>query len=52
MEQVVAKGNMVAALKRVEQNGGAPGIDGIPTERLRDQIYSLSSTAISRQASW
>ncbi len=38
MEQVVARSNMMAALKRVERNGGAPGIDGIPTERLRDQI--------------
>ncbi|SHM76800.1 group II intron reverse transcriptase/maturase [Caldanaerovirga acetigignens] len=38
MERVVERNNMLAALKRVEQNGGAPGIDGIPTERLRDQI--------------
>ena len=38
MEQVVARENMLAALKRVEQNGGAPGVDGVPTERLRDQI--------------
>lgn len=38
MEQVVARENMLAALKRVEQNGGAPGVDGIPTDRLRDQI--------------
>lgn len=38
MEQVVARGNMLAALKRVERNGGAPGVDGIPAERLRDQI--------------
>jgi group II intron reverse transcriptase/maturase len=38
MEQVVARENMLAALKRVERNGGAPGVDGIPTERLRDQI--------------
>ncbi|QGP91117.1 Reverse transcriptase [Neomoorella glycerini] len=38
MEQVVARSNMLAALKRVERNGGAPGVDGIPTERLRDQI--------------
>ncbi|MDN5362083.1 MAG: RNA-directed polymerase [Moorella sp. (in: firmicutes)] len=37
MEQVVARGNMLAALKRVEKNGGAPGVDGIPTGRLRDQ---------------
>jgi len=38
MEQVVATNNMMAALKRVERNGGAPGVDGIPTDRLRDQI--------------
>ena len=38
MERVVERNNMLAALKRVEQNGGAPGIDGIPTERLRDQL--------------
>lgn len=38
MERVVARENMLAALKRVEWNGGAPGVDGIPTERLRDQI--------------
>ncbi|QGP90818.1 Reverse transcriptase [Neomoorella glycerini] len=34
----MARENMLAALKRVERNGGAPGVDGIPTERLRDQI--------------
>lgn len=38
MEQVVERSNMLVALKRVERNGGAPGIDGIPTKRLRDQI--------------
>jgi group II intron reverse transcriptase/maturase len=38
MERVVERNNMLAALKRVEQNGGAPGIDGIPTEQLREQL--------------
>lgn len=38
MEQVLARANMLAALKRVERNGGAPGVDGVPAERLRDQI--------------
>jgi RNA-directed DNA polymerase len=38
MEQVLTRENLLAALKRVERNGGAPGVDGIPTERLRDQI--------------
>ncbi|WP_170098996.1 group II intron reverse transcriptase/maturase [Kyrpidia spormannii] len=40
MEKVVARGNMLAALKRVEQNKGAPGVDGIPTENLREQIQA------------
>jgi len=38
MGRVVARESMLAALKRVERNGGAPGVDGIPTEQLRDQI--------------
>ncbi|WP_198592148.1 group II intron reverse transcriptase/maturase [Kyrpidia spormannii] len=38
MEKVVARQNMLAALKRVEQNKGAPGVDGIPTGNLREQI--------------
>lgn len=40
MEQALARENMLAALKRVERNGGAPGVDGVPTERLRDQIHA------------
>jgi group II intron reverse transcriptase/maturase len=39
MEQVVERSNMLVALKRVERKRcSAPGIDGIPTKRLRDQI--------------
>ena len=38
MEQAMARENMLAALKRVERNKGAAGIDGIPTEGLRDQL--------------
>lgn len=38
MAQVVARDNMLAALKRVERNGGAPGVDGVPSNALRDQI--------------
>lgn len=38
LEQVVAKDNMVAALKRVQRNGGAPGVDGMTTESLRDHL--------------
>jgi len=34
MEQVVAKQNMVAALRRVQQNGGAAGSDGMTVEEL------------------
>jgi RNA-directed DNA polymerase len=33
-EQVWERGNLYAALKRVKQNGGAPGIDGMTVEEL------------------
>jgi group II intron reverse transcriptase/maturase len=35
MEQVVAHDNMQAALRRVEQNKGAPGVDGMTAKNLR-----------------
>jgi group II intron reverse transcriptase/maturase len=34
-EQVFERANLFAALKRVESNGGAPGIDGMPVQELR-----------------
>jgi RNA-directed DNA polymerase len=34
-EQVWEKGNLTTALKRVESNGGAPGIDGMTVKDLR-----------------
>lgn len=38
MERVVARENMWAALRRVERNGGAPGVDGITVKSLRDYL--------------
>lgn len=38
MEQAVARENMLAALQRVEQNGGAPGIDGMSVDDLRAHL--------------
>lgn len=35
MERVVERDNVVKALKRVEQNQGSPGIDGIRVQELR-----------------
>ena len=37
MEEVVARTNMLAALKRVEKNAGAPGVDQTTVAELRDQ---------------
>jgi RNA-directed DNA polymerase len=34
MEAVVSHGNLQAAMKRVKQNGGSPGIDGMTVEEL------------------
>jgi hypothetical protein len=34
-EQVLARPNLFAALKRVKQNGGAPGIDGMSYRNRR-----------------
>jgi RNA-directed DNA polymerase len=38
MEQIVERSNMTKALKRVEQNGGASGIDEMTTEELRGSL--------------
>jgi len=35
MERVVERGNVIAALKRVQKNKGSPGIDGMTVEELR-----------------
>lgn len=34
MEEIVKKENLIAALKKVEENGGAPGIDGMTIKEL------------------
>src|SRR6266536_924153 len=34
-EQLLARENLAEALRRVEQNAGAPGIDGMSTKELR-----------------
>ncbi|MED7829082.1 hypothetical protein VXC91_46535, partial [Streptomyces chiangmaiensis] len=36
--EAFSKENLLAALKRVEANRGAPGIDGMTTEELRPWI--------------
>lgn len=38
MERVVEKGNMQKALKRVERNRGAAGVDGMEVRELRDYL--------------
>jgi group II intron reverse transcriptase/maturase len=40
IEQVVARANMLAALGRVQQNGGASGIDGMTVDELRAHLQS------------
>ena len=38
-EQILSRSNLVRALRRVERNGGAPGIDGMSTEELRPWLH-------------
>ncbi len=51
MEQVVARANMLAALRRVERNAGAPGSDGMTVEQLRGYLKanweSIKATLLS-----
>ena len=41
MERVVERGNVVAALKRVQKNKGSPGIDGMTVGALRDHLRQV-----------
>ena len=38
MEGVVTQENATAAWLAVKRNGGAPGIDGMTTQELRDHV--------------
>jgi len=38
MEEVIERGNLLRALKRVQQNQGSPGVDGLTVEELPDYL--------------
>jgi RNA-directed DNA polymerase len=38
-EKFLSRGNLAAALRRVERNAGAPGVDGMQTEDLRPWLH-------------
>lgn len=40
LERILESCNLMEALKKVESNGGAPGVDGMETSELRDYIYA------------
>jgi RNA-directed DNA polymerase len=37
-EQIFSRDNLIAALKRVQRNGGAPGVDGMTVEELPEHL--------------
>ena len=48
MEEVIERNNMTLALKRVEQNKGAAGIDQIPVDELRNLLKTQWPTIKER----
>lgn len=38
IEEVCERNNLKLALKRVQQNGGAPGVDGMTVDKLREHL--------------
>jgi len=38
-EKFLSRGNLAAALRRVERNAGAPGVDGMQTKELRSWLH-------------
>ena len=48
LENILSQANMLAALKRVEANKGAPGIDGMETTQLREYLF-LHPGELSRE---
>ena len=38
MEEIVSRGNMMAALSRVVSNKGAPGVDDMPVTALKGYL--------------
>ena len=48
LEKVLSRDNLMAALKRVEANRGAAGIDGVSTEQLRDYLRQHWATIRSQ----
>jgi RNA-directed DNA polymerase len=47
MEQVASAANLNRAYKRVKANGGAPGVDGMTVEALRDWITPNRETLVA-----
>lgn len=43
LERVMSAGNLADALRRVEQNKGAPGVDGVRVEDLRKHLETVGA---------
>ena len=51
MERVVARDNLLTALRNVKRNGGAPGVDGMTVKELPEYLKrDLSSRVLCRSS--
>lgn len=39
-ERTISRDNLMAALRRVQRNGGAPGVDGMTVEELPEHLMA------------
>ena len=48
LEQILQRDNLLRAYKRVKQNKGAPGVDGVTVEQLQEHLWQHWDTVLNQ----